>query len=309
MDTVLKVAAVHHRYGSTVALDSVDLQLGAGECVALLGPNGAGKTTLVDIVTGLRRCQQGTVAVTGGDPVRAATRRALGVVQQHSGVPRALQVEEVVRGAAIRAGAPRGAVGPVLAEVGLTQLARRRVTLLSGGQQQRLQLAMALVNDPSLLVLDEPTTGLDAAARRDFWERLAARRDRGAGVLLTTHQLDEAAAVADRVVVLAHGRVVAADTPAGLVARLPDRVVSARTGYAPADAITIDGTVAVRQDADGRLVVTTTQPETLVRALLAADPELDDLRIESAGLEQAVLALSGQLTAPPQEMTMMEVAR
>ena len=309
MDAVLEVEAVQHRYGSTVALDGVDLRVAGGECVALLGPNGAGKTTLVDLVTGLRRCQGGRVRVAGQDPARATTRRSLGVMQQRSGVPRLLKVGEVVRGAAIRAGAPPASDSQVLAEVGLTELGRRRVTKLSGGQQQRLQLAMALVADPALLVLDEPTNGLDAGARRDFWERLAGRRDRGAGVLLTTHQVDEAAAVADRVVVLAQGRVVAADTPQRLVSRLPDRVVSARTCCTLGDVLAVDGTVDARQDADRRLVVTTTRPESLVRALLAADPDLAELRVESAGLEQAVLAISGPRTAPTRDTTKTEVAR
>lgn len=295
MDVVLQVAQVSHRYGSTRALEQVGLQVGPGECVALLGPNGAGKTTLVNLVTGLVPRQGGRVTVVGGDPVRASTRRHLGVVQQRIGFPRTLTVGEVVRGAAVRAGVPTSAVGPVLVETGIADLRRRRAAKLSGGQQQRLQLAMALVGAPALLVLDEPTTGLDAASRQGFWRTLARRRDRGTGVLLTTHQLDEAAAVADRVVVLAGGRVAATDTPNGLTTRLPDRVVSARTAVDPAAIRAVDGTLDVTDDAD-RVTVSTTNPEVLVRALLAMDPDLRELRVEGATLEQAVLNITGDVT-------------
>jgi ABC-2 type transport system ATP-binding protein len=291
MDAVLEVAGVTHRYGSTLALDDVDLQVGPGECLALLGPNGAGKTTVVNLVTGLRARQEGRITVAGGDPASAATRRQLGVVQQRIGLPRTLTVAEVVRGAAVRAGASSLNVGPTLVEVGLGDLRRRRASKLSGGQQQRLQLAMALVASPALLVMDEPTTGLDAAARRDFWSALATRRDRGSGVLLTTHQLDEAAAVADRVVVLAQGRVAAVDTPEGLTSRLPDRVVSLRTTLGSKEVAAHAGVLAVDAD-DGRLRVSTTAPEQLVRHLLHQDPELSELRVEAAGLEHAVLRIT-----------------
>lgn len=291
MDAVLEVAGVTHRYGSTRALDDVDLQVEPGECVALLGPNGAGKTTLVDLVTGLRSRQEGRITVAGGDPASPATRRQLGVVQQKIGLPRTLTVAEVVRGAAVRAGVSALNVGPTLVEVGLGDLRRRRAAKLSGGQQQRLQLAMALVASPALLVMDEPTTGLDAAARRDFWSTLGTRRDRGSGVLLTTHQLDEAAAVADRVVVLAEGRVAAVDTPEGLTSRLPDRVVSLRTTVASEEVAAHAGVLAV-DAVDGRLRVSTTAPEELVRHLLHQDPELSELRVEAAGLEHAVLRIT-----------------
>jgi ABC-2 type transport system ATP-binding protein len=172
-------------------------------------------------------------------------------------------------------------------------LARRRATDLSGGQQQRLQLAMALVVDPTLLALDEPTVGLDIEARRDFWRTLQARRDRGVAVLLTTHQLEEAATVADRVVVVNHGRVVASDHPAALTAMLPDRLISAHTGLDDATLWALPGVADVTSDA-GRAHLTSTAPETTVRHLLDADPALSGLRVEGARLEQAVMALTTQ---------------
>jgi ABC-2 type transport system ATP-binding protein len=289
----LQIRDVRHRYGAVTALGGVDLAVGAGECVALLGPNGAGKTTLVGLATGLLAPQQGTVRVCGHDPRRAATRRHLGVVQQSMGFPSTLRVGELVRGAAVRAGRSRGAAGPVLAEVGITDLGGRRAGKLSGGQQQRVALAMALVGDPDLLLLDEPTVGLDVVARQAFWRTIAARRDGGAGVLLTTHVVEEAAAVADRVVVLHRGRVVAADTPAGLTALLPDRTITARTTLDDAALRLLPGVVSVARDGE-HVRVATTEPERVLRNWLAADERLTDLRVAGAGLEQALLALTGE---------------
>ncbi|MDN5860173.1 MAG: ABC transporter ATP-binding protein [Pseudonocardia sp.] len=286
----LLAEGVEHRYGAVPALRGIDLEVAPGECVALLGPNGAGKTTLIGLATGLLAVQAGRVAVVGGDPRRAATRRRLGVVQQQMGFPRTLTVAELVRGAAVRAGRPATAAVPALVEVGISELASRRSAKLSGGQRQRLALAMALVGDPDLLLLDEPTVGLDVTARRAFWQTIAARRDAGAGVLLTTHVVEEAAAMADRVVVLHEGRVVATGAPSELTARLPDRTVSARTTIAAADVAALPGALAVTADGE-RLRVSSTSPEDLLRGWLAADPRLADLRVEGAGLEQALVSL------------------
>jgi len=293
MGEVLEVQGVGHRYGERTALREVSLQVAAGACVALLGPNGAGKTTLIGLATGLLRVQAGRVAVCGGDPRRAATRRALGVVQQSAGFPRTLTVAEVVRGAAVRAGRPAAAAAPVLVEAGIADLADRRTGRLSGGQQRRVQLAVALVGDPRLLLLDEPTVGLDVAARRAFWRTVAARRDVGAGVLLTTHVVEEAAAVADLVVVLHRGAVVAADSPGALTSRLPDRTVSAHTALDPDAVRRYSGVLSVRRDGN-RLVVTTADPERVLRRMLAEDHSLSGLRVEGAGLEQALVALTGE---------------
>jgi ABC-2 type transport system ATP-binding protein len=290
---VLRISGVRHRYGAQVALDGVDLAVRAGECVALLGPNGAGKTTLIGLATGLLARQAGEVAVCGADPRRAATRRRLGVVQQERGFPPTETVHELVRGAAVRAGRSPDAAGPVLDEVGLGDLARRRARRLSGGQQQRVALAMALVGAPDLLLLDEPTVGLDVAARRDFWTDLARRRDAGVGLLLTTHVVEEAAAVADRVVVLHRGRVVAADTPAGLVALLPDRTISARTALDDVALRALPGVRTLAREGD-RVRVGTAEPERVLRDWLARDHGLAELRVEGAGLEAALLALTGE---------------
>ncbi|WP_020665950.1 ABC transporter ATP-binding protein [Amycolatopsis nigrescens] len=290
MNTVLDIRSARHSYGETVALDGVDLTVGAGECVVLLGPNGAGKTTLVNLSIGLLGTQQGEIRVAGGDPRVAATRHAIGVVQQSLGFPNTLKVGELVAGAAVRGGRERAAAGPVLTELELAGLAKRRATKLSGGQKQRLQLAMALVTEPALLVLDEPTAGLDVPARRRLWQTLAQRRARGAGVLVTTHLIEESAAVADRVVVLDRGRVLAAGRPDELIARLPDRTVVAETRLGPDRLARLTGVLSVH--AAGRLVrLRTREPEALLRDLLTADPELTGLRVEDAGLEEAVVSL------------------
>ncbi|ANZ43232.1 multidrug ABC transporter ATP-binding protein [Lentzea guizhouensis] len=293
METVLEVRGARYDYGTTKALAGVDLDVGVGECVALLGPNGAGKTTLVNLVVGLLAAKEGRIRVGGGDPRIASTRRQLGVVQQSLGFPNTLKVAELVTGAAVRAGVPRSAAGPVLAELDLTDLAGRRAAKLSGGQKQRLQLAMALVAEPRLLVLDEPTAGLDVPARRRFWQILAQRRERSTGVLLTTHLVEESSAVADRVVVLDRGRVVAGGTPDELVARLPDRTVIARTGLTRERLEALPGVVWVRQDGE-HAHLGTRAPEALLRVWLAQDPGLTDLRVEGAGLEEAVAGLIGR---------------
>jgi ABC-2 type transport system ATP-binding protein len=293
VNNVVTIRGLDHRYGATHALRGVDLTVAAGECVALLGPNGAGKTTLVGALTGMLAPSAGIARIDGADPRRPATRRRLGVVHQQAGFPRTLKVRELVSGWAVRAGRPASDADAVLTEVSLHDLTKRRVTALSGGQQQRLQLAMALVVDPTLLVLDEPTVGLDIDARRRFWATLAARRDRGTAVLLTTHQIEEAAAVADRVVVLHEGTVIASGHPADLTAQLPDRTVTARTALRDSELRALPDVLDVTV-ADGRMCAASARAEATVQALLAADPMLSDLRVEGATLEQAIVAMTTQ---------------
>ncbi|MFI9380339.1 ABC transporter ATP-binding protein [Kutzneria sp. NPDC052558] len=291
MNEVLTVRDLRHRYGGTVALDGVDLTVRPGECVALLGPNGAGKTTLVSLVTGLLARQTGQISLAGGDPRDARTRRGLGAVQQSIGFPNTLKVGELVAGAAVRRGASRGAAGPVLAELDLTSLANRRAAKLSGGQQQRVQLGMALVGDPALLVLDEPTVGLDVPSRRRFWEILAERRFRGAGVLVTTHLIEECSEVADRVVVVSKGKVLADERPDRLIDRITVRSVVATTTLADDRLAALPGVLSVNRDGD-EVHLGTRNCEQVLRALLAEDPAVGGLRVEGARLEDAVVHLT-----------------
>jgi len=291
MEHVLEVRGLVHRYGDLTALSGVDLTVEAGECVALLGPNGAGKTTLVRNVIGLIEGDADLIEVAGGSPRSAVTRRKLGVVQQAVGFPRSLTVGEIVGGAAVRRGRPLEASSQAIAEMGMAGLEKRRAAELSGGQQQRLQLAMGLVADPVLLVLDEPTVGLDVEARRRFWNTIRRRLDNGAGVLITTHIVDEAAAVADRVVVIDRGRVVAEGTPDELRRTLPDRRISVRTKLPVSVIRTLDSVEAVELR-DGRTVITTTDSEQVVRTLLDLDPDATDLTVATASLEEVLLAIT-----------------
>jgi ABC-2 type transport system ATP-binding protein len=291
MEHVLEVRGLVHRYGDQTALAGVDLTVKAGECVALLGPNGAGKTTLVRNVIGLIQGQADLIEVAGGNPRSAETRRKLGVVQQAVGFPRSLTVGEIVGGAAARRGCPPEAASKAITEMGLAGLEKRRAAKLSGGQQQRLQLAMGLVADPVLLVLDEPTEGLDVEARRRFWTTIRRRLDNGAGVLITTHIVDEAAAVADRVVVVDRGRVVAEGTPDELRRTLPNRRVTVQTKV-PVSVIRALDSVEAVELRDGRTVIATTDSEQVVRTLLDLDPEVNDLTVSTASLEEVLVAMT-----------------
>lgn len=291
MEHVLEVRRLVHRYGDVTALAGVDLIVKPGECVALLGPNGAGKTTLVRNVIGLVEGSADVLEVVGGHPRRAATRRKLGIVQQAVGFPRSLTVGEIVGGAAARRGFPPEAASRAIAEMGLAGLAKRRASKLSGGQQQRLQLAMGLVADPVLLVLDEPTEGLDVEARRRFWNTIRRRLDDGAGALITTHLVDEAAAVADRVIVLDRGRVIAEGTPDELRRLIPDRRISVRTQL-PLSVIRALDSVESAELRDGRTWIATTDSERVVRTLLELDPQANDLTVATASLEEVLIAMT-----------------
>jgi ABC-2 type transport system ATP-binding protein len=213
-DDAVRVRGLRKAYGGLTALDGVDLSMARGEVLALLGPNGAGKTTMVEILEGHRRADAGAVSVLGFDPGRRerAFRERIGIVLQEGGVDPTITVRETLDlyGAAY----PRPRPSEELLElVGLGDAAGRRAAQLSGGQRRRLDLALGLVGDPDLIFLDEPTTGFDPAARRQSWEVIANLRALGKAILLTTHYMEEAQRLADRVVVLARGRVVAQGTP------------------------------------------------------------------------------------------------
>ena len=205
--TVATCRAVRHAYGQTRALDGVDLVLAAGEVTALLGPNGAGKTTLIHLLLGLRPVQSGTVRLFDDrSPSDPACRRRIGTMLQSSGVQGNLEVRELLQLFASFYGAT-GPFDALVEEARLQGLERRRFDRLSGGQQQRVLFALAAVGNPDWLILDEPTTGLDPAARRQVWRAIEARRAAGASILLCTHFMDEARHLADRVVVLDRGRI------------------------------------------------------------------------------------------------------
>jgi ABC-2 type transport system ATP-binding protein len=227
----IRAAGVRKAYDGVPALDGVDLTLRRGELLALLGPNGAGKTTLLEILEGHRRADAGEVSVLGHDPAlrERGLRERIGIVLQEEGLDPNVTVREAVElyGAAYPAPSPPD---EVLELVGLADRAGARAASLSGGQRRRLDLALGLAGDPELIFLDEPTTGFDPGARRRSWELIARLRALGKTILLTTHYMEEAQALADRVVVLAGGRVVAEGTPESLAAAAGEAIVSYRAG-------------------------------------------------------------------------------
>jgi ABC-2 type transport system ATP-binding protein len=278
---------VSRSYGDVVALDRVSLQVAQGELVGLLGPNGAGKSTLANLLTGVRRPDSGRVTLCGGDPRSPATRRALGVTPQETGLPATLRVGEVVDfvGAHYPSPVPRG---ELLDQFGLADLARRQTGGLSGGQKRRLAIALAFVGRPRIVVLDEPTTGLDVQSRRALWDAIKAYHAEGGTVLLSSHYLEEIEALADRVVVLGHGRVLADDTVAAVRGLVGVRRVSfAHDGEPPA----LPGVVAV-EVRDGRTHLLTPDSDQLVRSLVSADVDFRELEVAATSLEEAFLAIT-----------------
>lgn len=224
-EPVISVRHLVKVYGGFEALAGIDFDVRSGEVLALLGPNGAGKSTTIEILEGYRRRSAGKVSVLGTDPARAgrAWRASVGIVLQSSGIPEAATVSEIVRHFATFYPHPRNPEETIDA-VGLSDKSRVRVAALSGGQRRRLDVALGIIGRPKILFLDEPTTGFDPEARRAFWTLIERIRDEGTTILLTTHYLDEAARLADRAIVIARGRVVAAgpiDEIGGRDARTP----------------------------------------------------------------------------------------
>lgn len=289
LSAIATLTDVSKRLGSTPVLDRFSLTIRAGEVTALLGPNGAGKTTTVGLLTGRLQPNAGAVRLFGLDPARPAARMRMGVMLQASGLPDVLSVTEVVTLQSGYYADPRP-VAETLEIAGLTDLAQRRCGALSGGQARRVQYALAICGRPALLVLDEPTAAMDRASRQALWATVRAAADDGTAVLLTSHDLEEADALADRVLVMDHGRIVADDSPARLRARAGGSVVRCRTALAPA---IVQALPAVREaGADGgdcRIV--TADAVATVRALCAADPTLAQLRIADAALEDAIAIL------------------
>src|ERR1700730_13004080 len=240
------VRGLRKAYSDVVAVDRLDLEVGAGECFGLLGPNGAGKTTTIEICEGLLAPDSGTVALLGLTWERDAAelRQRLGVQLQETQLSEKLTVEETIR--LFRSFYRRGpAVGEVIAMVQLEEKRGSRVGALSGGQKQRLAMACALVGDPDLLFLDEPTTGLDPQARRQVWDLIEHFGTTGRTVVLTTHYMDEAERLCDRVGIMDHGKLIALDTPRALIrARCAEHVVSFST--VPAGGIDV-GTLRVME--------------------------------------------------------------
>ena len=291
--TVAELQSVSYRYGAVAALADVSLSLRAGEVTALLGPNGAGKTTAVSILTGLLKPGAGTATLFGANPQSLEARRRIGVMLQVSKVPETMSVREHLTLFASYYAAPLP-LSWLLELAGLSGVVDRRYGQLSGGQQQRVLFALAVCGNPELLFLDEPTVGMDVESRRTFWTAVRAFTAAGRAVLLTTHYLEEADALAGRVVLLSRGRLVADGTPAAIKQQAAGRLVRCRTSLPLGALADLPGVVRAVPEGAG-VVLTTSDADLTVRALLAADPGAADLDVRGAGLEEAFVAL----TSPP----------
>lgn len=287
---VANLDGVNKNYGDVRALRGVDFQVRAGEVVALLGPNGAGKTTAVKLLLGLLQPNTGKVRVFGGNPTNPENRMRTGAMLQVAKVPETLKVREHIDLFSSYYQNPMPAQ-QVLAAAGLEKLSDRKFGDLSGGQRQRVLFALAICGDPDLLFLDEPTVGLDVEARRMLWEEIRRMVVRGKTVLLTTHYLQEADALADRVAVINKGEIIAEGTPAEIKAKTAGKRIRCVTSLSVNHLQQIRGVTEVKEDREA-VVIHAAEAEAVVRELLARDSQLSGLEITTAGLEEAFLALT-----------------
>jgi ABC-2 type transport system ATP-binding protein len=285
----LDIDALTVTYGDTVAVDALSLTIPAGQTVALLGANGAGKSTTLNAVLGLVPPTRGSVRVLGRRPLDAIRAGGVGAMLQHGGLPSEARVGEVI--ALVRRSFPRAwPLDDLVRTAGTEGLLDRPAEALSGGQRQRVLLALALAGEPPLLLLDEPTAAMDVEGRRAFWTTMRELAGRGHTVVFATHHLAEADAVADRVVVVADGRVVADGSAADIKREASGRTISF-TGIPHSRLETLPGVTAVAPEGD-TVVLTTTDTEGTLRGLLADGRLLPDLEVRGASLEDAVLALT-----------------
>ena len=293
----LDIAELTVRYGDTVAVDALDLQISPGETVALLGANGAGKSSTVNAALGLFRPSAGRVLLRGRTPAEAVQAGGVGAMLQHGGLPSETRVGEVLALVRRRYDQP-WPLADLLATTGIDGLLDRGVDALSGGQRQRVLLALALAGAPPLLLLDEPTSAMDVEARQAFWTTMRALAGRGHTVVFATHHLDEADAVADRVVVVAGGRIVADGSSAAVKSAVAGRTIRFTATGEPGELASMPGVASVGTEGE-RVELATRDAEATLRALLARYDRLPDLEVRGATLEQAFL----QLTARPEGAT------
>src|SRR5215207_1426888 len=283
---------VTRRYGQVIAIDRLSLGIQRGQTVALLGPNGAGKTTTVELLLGLTNADQGVVRLFGGPPADAVAAGRVGAMLQDAGLPQGARVAELI-GLVHSLYPDPLSVADALRLADLEQVADRQVERLSGGQRQRVRLALALAGNPELLILDEPTAALDVDARRTFWDRVRVYVAGGRTVLFATHRLEEADAVAGRVVVIAGGRLLAD----GALEQVKAQAAGRSTVSVAADGLSrellerLPAVAAVDQDR-GRLTLSTSDPDATVRALLQQAPNVQGLEVRRAGMEEAFLHLT-----------------
>lgn len=293
---IAELIGVSKHYGRVAAIRDLSLGLEAGRVTAILGPNGAGKTTAVKLLLGLTRPTRGAVALFGRDPRSPDARRRTGVMLQISKVPETLTVREHVHLFCSYYPAPM-TVDAAIAAADLAAVADRKYGSLSGGQRQRAQFALAICGNPDLLFLDEPTVGLDVESRRRFWQEVRRLASLGRSIVLTTHYLEEADALADRIVMLSGGVIVADGAPHEIKARAASRRIRCVTSLDVSSVAALDGVRSVRPDG-AAVEILTSDAERVVRDLLARDSRLAGLEVGGAGLEEAFLTLTSPTATP-----------
>jgi ABC-2 type transport system ATP-binding protein len=289
-EVVARLDRAGKRYGEVQALDQVDLEVRRGEVQAVLGPNGAGKTTAISLLLGLLRPDSGSATLFGEGPHALGARRRIGAMLQTAGVPETLTAGELLSLFRSYYPQPR-TVADIVELAGVGDLLKRRYGKLSGGQQRRVQFALSLAGQPEILFLDEPTTGLDIDARQTIWKTIRALVAEGCAVVLTTHYLEEAEALADRVSVLARGRMVASGDVQQIRARVAQRRISCLSRLASEAIAAWPEVRSVARDG-GRLEIVTDAAETVVRQLLFEDRELSELEVRRAGLAEAFVEIT-----------------
>jgi ABC-2 type transport system ATP-binding protein len=291
------LAGLRKSYGDVHAVAGVDLVIAAGEVVALLGPNGAGKSTTVDMLLGLTRPDAGAVTVFGASPHEAVATGTIGAMLQGGALLDDATVGETVAMVASLHRKPMP-VAEALRRAGVADLANRRCAKLSGGQKQRVRFAVALVNDPDLLVLDEPTAAMDVQSRREFWKSMHGFTNTGRTVLFATHYLEEAESYADRVVLMRAGRIVADGSVAEVTSLVSGRVIRAAVpGATEAGLAVLPGVTEVEVRAN-RVAISAGDSDTTLRALLATYPQAHDIEVTAVGLEGAFLSLTSGEVRP-----------
>jgi ABC-2 type transport system ATP-binding protein len=287
----IRLEGLRKAYGSVRAVDGIDLDIAPGEIVAVLGPNGAGKSTTTEMITGITNPDAGRVQVFGRTP-RAAVRAGLvGVMLQAGALLHEATVRDVLRLMHGLHARPLPLV-EVIERADLGSFLKTRTEKLSGGQAQRLRYALAIMADPQLLILDEPTVGMDVEIRRAFWASMRDFTANGRTVLFATHYLDEADAEADRIVVLARGRVIADDTPSKIKNRVADRTVSLADRGVELDELSALPGVISAERVGSRLLLRTTDSDMTLRSLINSQPAATEIEVGSASLENAFLALT-----------------
>lgn len=285
------MTGLHKSFGHVHAVRGVDLQIAPGEVVAFLGPNGAGKSTTIDMLLGLTKPDSGQVTVFGARPVDAVQAGRVGAMLQGGALLPEITVGELITMFAALHRTPMP-VAQAMQRAGIADIARQKTSKLSGGQAQRVRYALALVPDPDLMVLDEPTVAMDVEVRRSFWASMREFTSTGRTVLFATHYLDEADAFADRVVVLANGVIVADGTGAEIKQTVAGRTVSAVIPGAPTAQLTqLPGVVSVDQEAN-RMLLRCNDSDLALRAMLARYPGAHDIEIAAGNLEDAFLELT-----------------